>query len=183
MGCNQLPSPRLPSSSADTFWNVETFLGASGIGHVQRCANQVQPAVHSHPVSAPWFPAGIVIVVSPGIRTTTGESTSEMPADYSGWEATYQLLTPRQKSKRRRNTPSWCVWLGWVWTARPCLSSMQHHVQGKVASLRGPGEGFLESRGPAQTDAESRMTAERRSGGSILFHFSEQHCVSLVCAR
>lgn len=81
MGCNQRPSPRVPSSSADTFWNVETFLGASGIGHVQRCANQVQPAVHSHHVSAPWFPAGIVIVVSPGIRTTTGESTSEMPAD------------------------------------------------------------------------------------------------------
>lgn len=183
MGCNQLPSPRLPSSSADTFWNVETFLGASGIGHVQRCANQVQPAVHSHHVSAPWFPAGIVIVVSPGIRTTTGESASEMPADYSGWEATYQLLTPRQKRRDVATLPPGVYvsdGFGRPGLAFPACNIMS---QGKVASLRGPGEGFLESRGPAQTDAESRMTAERRSGGSILFHFSEQHCVSLVCAR
>lgn len=54
----------------------------------------------------------------------------------------------------------WSVCLGWVWTARPCLFSMQHHVQGKVASFRGPGEGFLESRWPAQTDADDCRKTE-----------------------
>lgn len=170
MGCNELVALLEDFTIGRHIWNVETFLGATGIGNVKRCANQVQPAVQKQHLLL-RSPARIVIVVSPGIRTT-GESTSEMPADSPGREATYQLLKPRCKK-------TWSVCLGWAWTARRCLFSVQHHVQGKVESLRGPGEGLLESRWLAQTDTESRMTAERRSGGSILFHFSEQHCVLL----
>lgn len=64
----------------------ELSLGASGIGHVRCCTNKVQPTAHKqYLLPAPWS----------GIRTTTGESTSEMPADFPGRKATYQLPTPR----------------------------------------------------------------------------------------
>jgi hypothetical protein len=178
------PSGHSPRLNIDRYIleRRELSLGASGIGPVQRCSLLTRSSPRSR--NRALFPRSRGryrrLPRHPNHHGRRPRLPPITPDRERPITTTQGEEMPQRRTSEQPSTASGLYVLD-VSTARPWLPACNIMRLAKLHHYAVPEreEGFLESRWPAQTDADDCRKTE---WGSILFHFSEQHRV-LVCAR